>query len=102
MEFNIGLVTLVVAALSSLVAEFFPGWGEFKYKRQIMLGLNFLTPVGIWALMCPAGLPLPITGIICDLAGFITAVGLGIAAMLENQGMWQLVTKDKIAAVRRG
>jgi hypothetical protein len=102
MEFNIGLITFVVAAISSLVAEFIPGWADFQYKKQVMMGLNFLTPVAIWALICPAGLPLPITGVECVLAGFITAVGLGIAAMLENQGVWHLLTKDKVAAVRRG
>lgn len=100
MEISLGLVGMVVGVLSSLLAEFVPGWADFQYKRHVLLGLNLLVPVAVWLLVCPAELPLPVT-VDCSTEGLFAAIGIGITAALGNQGVYKLAVKPFVADRRR-
>ena len=102
MELNVALVGAIVAVISSLIAELFSGWKDFAYKRQTMLGINFLIPIAIWLLVCLANLPLPIAGVVCTTMGVLNAMGIGVMAALGNQGIYKLFTNPVIAQPRRG
>ena len=76
MVLSVALITQVVAILSSIAAEFVQKWDGWAYKRQTLLVFTFLVPLAIWALVCLTALPLPVTGVECDTAGYIAVIGL--------------------------
>ena len=96
MEISIVLVGTIVAVLSSLIAEFWPGWNEFSHRRIVMLLLNLLVPPAIWVLVCLADVPLPVL-VACDRDGLFATIGVGVMAVLENQGIYHLASRPYLA-----
>lgn len=101
MELSLVLVAMVVAVVSSALVEYVPGWTDFKHKKLAMLGLNLLTPIVIWLLVCPAQLPIGVVAN-CELKGLFEAIGIGVTAALGNQGAYKLFVKALVAEPRRG
>ena len=89
---------LVVSIISSILAEFIPGWAKWENeaaKRGIMALINIAAPVGIWAAICPGKLPISVDTD-CSTRGILIALGIGIGATFVNKGVFEGFSKPRI------
>jgi uncharacterized membrane protein len=80
--------TLVVSIVTSILAEFVPGWSKFTQKKLTMALVNLAVPILVWVAICPIQLPVPVT-VDCADTGLLGAIGLGIMGALANKGVYE-------------
>jgi hypothetical protein len=88
-------LALVSGAALSLAFSYIPGlrnWFdalEGDHKRLVMLGVTFLSALGIFGLACIGRYE----GVSCDVDGLWQLLELFVLAAIANQGAYQLTPK---------
>jgi len=98
-EITVALISSLIAIISSVVAEFWPGWAKWQYKRLTQVIISLIFPVAVYVLKCPVGLDLPFV-VACDFLGFFKLLGIGVSAVLAGAGTYHLAVRPATARHR--
>ena len=82
------VIAMIVGAIVSVLVEVVPGlkdtWSKWEWRRMTLLGLSLAVPLGVWGLVCYAGVVLPFE-VGCGGQGAFDAIILGFISFLSGQ-----------------
>lgn len=89
------LITLIVGILISIALEIVPGlkeeWSDWKWKPLTMLVISVGTGLGMWALVCLAGIDLKML-LDCTKQGIASALYFAFVSFVGNQTTYAVGT----------
>lgn len=98
------LITVVVGAIISIVLEVIPGvkdvWGTWKWKPLTLLVISIGVGLGMWALVCLAGLDLSML-LDCTKQGIASALYFAFLSFLSNQTTYAVASRKTPNALAR-